>query len=103
MVFRSVPSGVTETITGVTDIVQGVTEVTQGETEASQGGTEAKHLEVLQQFMLKLEAANYRIGWLESQLHERETDVQELKLLVDTQRKPGWWWTKFTSWFFKGQ
>lgn len=102
VVFRSVTPGVTENDLGVTEISQGVTEVVEGVTGTIQGETEAKHLEVLQQFMLKLEAANYRIGWLESQLSERETDVQELKLLVDSQRKPGWW-TKFSNWFFKAQ
>lgn len=95
VVLRSVTPGVTEISQGVTEVVEGVTGTIQGETEA-------KHLEVLQQFMLKLEAANYRIGWLESQLSEREADVQELKLLVDSQRKPGWW-TKFSNWFFRAQ
>lgn len=42
----------------------------------------------------KLEAASYRIGWLESQLQERE---KELKLLTDSQHKPGLW-AKFTAW-----
>jgi hypothetical protein len=46
----------------------------------------------------KLEAANYRIGWLESQVREREQDVKELKLLTDSQHKPSRW-TRFRKWF----
>lgn len=42
----------------------------------------------------KLEAANYRIGWLESQLQERE---REVKLLTDSQHQPGWW-ARFKKW-----
>jgi hypothetical protein len=44
----------------------------------------------------KLEAANYRIGWLESQLLEREKDI---KLLTDSQHKDSWW-AGFKKWFF---
>lgn len=43
----------------------------------------------------KLEAASYRIGYLESQLEERD---RAIKLLTDSQHKPSWW-TKFASWF----
>lgn len=47
----------------------------------------------------KLEAATYRVGWLESQLHERD---REIKLLTDSQHRQGWW-AKFSSWFFLGR
>lgn len=47
----------------------------------------------------KLEAASYRIGYLESQLEERD---QAIKLLTDSQHRPGWL-AKLSSWFFKGQ
>lgn len=43
----------------------------------------------------KLEAASYRIGYLESQLEERD---RAIKLLTDSQHKPSAW-TKFKSWF----
>lgn len=46
----------------------------------------------------QLQSATYRIGWLESQVQERESDIQELKLIVDHQSKTGWW-TRFTNWF----
>jgi len=46
-----------------------------------------------------LEAATYRIGWLESQLQDRE---KEVKLLTDSQHKAGWW-ARFSSWFSKAQ
>jgi hypothetical protein len=51
------------------------------------------------ELLRKLEGATYRIGWLESQLQERE---REIKLLTDNQHKPGWW-AKFSTWFFKIQ
>ncbi len=49
--------------------------------------------------LLKLEGASYRIGYLESKLEEKNSQI---KLLTDSQHKPGWW-AKFSSWFFKGQ
>ena len=42
----------------------------------------------------KLEAASYRIGYLEAQL---ETERQQIKLLTDSQHKSGWW-TRFKKW-----
>jgi hypothetical protein len=65
--------------------------VTPGVTPCAEGVTQLKQLEIIQDLMQKLEGANYRVGWLESQLREREADVHELKLLVDTQHKPSWW------------
>lgn len=47
----------------------------------------------------QLQSATYRIGWLESQVQERETDIQELKLLVDHQSNSNWW-AQFKAWFF---
>lgn len=46
-----------------------------------------------------LQSATWRNGYLESKLEERDNQV---KLLTDSQHKPGWW-AKFSSWFFKGQ
>lgn len=50
----------------------------------------------------KIEALTTRNGWLESQLHEREEDIQELKLLTDSQHKSGWW-PRFCAWFLGKQ
>ncbi len=54
----------------------------------------------------QIQALTYRNGYLESQLSEREKDIIErdeiMKLLTDSQHKPGWL-AKFSSWFFKGQ
>lgn len=54
----------------------------------------------------QIQALTYRNGYLESQLSEREKDIierdEKMKLLTDSQHKPGWW-AKFSSWFFKGQ
>ena len=47
----------------------------------------------------KLQAASWRNGYLESKLEDRENQI---KLLTDSQHKPGWW-AKFSSWFFKCQ
>lgn len=43
----------------------------------------------------KLESANYRIGYLESQT---QTYQEQVKLLTDSQRRSGWW-SRFSSWF----
>ncbi len=56
-------------------------------------------LELVAEKDRKLEAATYRVGYLESRLEDRESQI---KLLTDNQHKPGWW-AKFSSWFFKGQ
>lgn len=50
----------------------------------------------------KIEALTARNGWLESQLHERQEDIKELKLLTDSQNKRGWW-ARFASWFVTGR
>lgn len=47
----------------------------------------------------KLEAATYRVGWLESQLQERD---KEIKMLTDSQHHQNWW-ARFASWFFRVQ
>lgn len=84
---------------GVTPVTPLSQEVTLGVLQSSEGVTEAYHLKIIEQLSSKLEGANYRIGWLESQLQEREQDVEELKLLTDSQHKPGRW-QRFRSWFF---
>lgn len=43
----------------------------------------------------KLEAANHRNGYLEAQVDQQ---IEHIKLLTDSQHKPGWWST-FRSWF----
>lgn len=49
----------------------------------------------------ELEAATYRIGYLESQLSERQKDLEsqreQIKLLTDSQHKTSWW-ARFTKW-----
>jgi hypothetical protein len=58
------------------------------------------------QLLEQLQELTHRNGYLESQLTEREKDIAErdekMKLLTDSQHKPGWW-TKFSAWFFKIQ
>jgi hypothetical protein len=47
----------------------------------------------------ELQGAVWRNGYLESLA---ETKDQQIKLLTDSQHKPGWW-ARFSSWFFKAQ
>jgi len=47
----------------------------------------------------KIEALLMRNGYLQAQM---ESSQETIKLLTDSQHKPGWW-AKFSSWFFKGQ
>ena len=52
----------------------------------------------------ELQAATYRVGYLENQVSERENDIIELntavKLLTDSQHKPSWW-QRFKAFFVK--
>lgn len=50
--------------------------------------------EQIKELQNKLDAATYRLGYLE---HERETHLEQIKLLTDSQHKPGWW-ARFTKW-----
>lgn len=44
--------------------------------------------EQIKELQNKLDAAAYRVGYLE---HERETHLEQIKLLTDSRHKPGWW------------
>ncbi len=58
-------------------------------------GQPDKLLELIERQSKQLQDASCRIGWLESQLQERE---KELKLLTDSQHKQGWW-PRLRNWF----
>ncbi|MBX9722329.1 MAG: hypothetical protein K2X81_13090 [Candidatus Obscuribacterales bacterium] len=60
----------------------------------------------------KLEAAAYRVGYLQSQVETKDQELesqykelenreQKIKLLTDSQHKPSWW-NKFKTWFLGG-
>lgn len=70
----------------------------QGWTETQANG----HDELLRDVLAKLEALTYRNGYLESQLSERQREIEErdqqIKLLTDSQHKPGKW-ARFRKWF----
>lgn len=59
--------------------------------------------ELLKELLAKLEVLTYRNGYLESQLTERQKELdnqrEQIKLLTDSQHKPRWW-QRFSSWFF---
>src|SRR5262249_31132770 len=48
----------------------------------------------ISQLQEKLEAATFRVGYLQAQL---EASQETVKLLTDSQHKPGWW-RRFCSW-----
>ncbi|HMY52689.1 MAG TPA: hypothetical protein PK671_07045, partial [Candidatus Obscuribacter sp.] len=52
-------------------------------------------VELLKQKDHEIEAASFRIGYLEAQL---ESERQQVKLLTDSQHKANWW-SQFCSWF----
>ncbi|HEY9682157.1 MAG TPA: hypothetical protein V6C86_11305 [Oculatellaceae cyanobacterium] len=62
----------------------------------------ARFLELLAEKDRRLEAATYRVGFLESQLSERQKEIEErdvaIKLLTDSQHKPSRW-AQFKKWF----
>lgn len=51
----------------------------------------------LTQSQKDLQAANWRNGYLESQLENEREHIKQLKLLTDSQHKPGWW-ARFKKW-----
>ena len=59
------------------------------------------HDALLREVLGKLEALTYRNGYLESQLSEREKEVElqrnQIKLLTDSQHKPSLW-ARFKNW-----
>lgn len=80
---------------------------TDGHPSDSVGRNESKSdqdqlWEMVRSQAAKIEALTARNGWLESQLHERQEDIKELKLLTDSQHKRGWW-ARFGSWFVTGR
>lgn len=52
----------------------------------------------LTQSQKDLQAANWRNGYLESQLENEREQIKQLKLLTDSQHKAAWW-KRFYSWF----
>jgi hypothetical protein len=89
----------TENLSGETEhVTASVSGVTESITSGENPGNPAKHLDVIQQLNEKLIAASYRIGYLESQVREREGDIQDLKLLTDRLQKPTRW-QQFVRWF----
>jgi hypothetical protein len=54
----------------------------------------------------ELQGANYRVGYLENQVHERERELdthkEQLKLLTDSQERHRRWWHRFMSYFGAG-
>lgn len=71
------------------------------ETATSGGQTVAtaqadRLVELVERQSKELQAASCRIGWLESQLQERE---KEIKLLTDSEHKKVVWWRSAWAWF----
>lgn len=76
-------------------------EVAEGPGQGWPGGQYEAQQEILKELLAKIEVLTYRNGYLESQLRERENDLserdQQIKLLTDSQHKPGWW-AQFKKW-----
>ncbi len=76
-------------------------EVAEGHGQGWPGGHTEGQVEIMRDLLSKIEALTYRNGYLESQLSERERDIaereQQIKLLTDSQHKPGWW-ARFKKW-----
>jgi len=83
------------------EIQQVAVEVADGHLHAWPGGQAEGQQEIMRELLSKMEALTYRNGYLESQLQERERDIEErdqqLKLLTDRQHKPGLW-GRFKKW-----
>jgi hypothetical protein len=76
-------------------------EVDEGHGRGWPGGQSEGQLEIMKDLLCKVEALTYRNGYLESQLAERISDVEQqreqIKLLTDSQHKTGLW-TRFCCW-----
>ena len=85
-----------ETSNSLTETSNTTAEIVETTVETTETLTENPSVSVdIDGIMLKLEAATYRIGYLEAQL---ESERKQVKLLTDSQHKPGWW-TRFCTWF----
>lgn len=82
-----------QVVPGPTDSVQIGSPYQVGPTD-EQSAVIAAYKEQIKELQNKLDAAAYRLGYLE---HERETHVEQIKLLTDSQHEPGWW-ARFTKW-----
>ena len=75
----------------------------EGQADGQAQGPAAVDPALVKELLAKLEALTYRNGYLEAQLTERQKEVdsqrEQIKLLTDSQHKPGWW-QRFSSWFF---
>lgn len=76
-------------------------ELAEGHGQGWPAGQDQGQQEIMKELLAKLEVLTYRNGYLESQLRERENDLaerdQQIKLLTDSQHKPGWW-SRFKKW-----
>jgi hypothetical protein len=74
-----------------------------GRQEPNGTGSASYLVDLNKQLLDQLQVLTYRNGFLESQLLERQRDIEkrdaELKLLTDSQHNEQGWWTRFCSWF----
>jgi hypothetical protein len=90
-------------------IPQGIPELTNATPEEipaqSKDMPQGVPVEIVQELLKKVEALTYRNGYLESQVAERDRQIEnhqeQIKLLTDSQHKRGWW-ARFSSWFMTG-
>lgn len=85
--------GADQVVPGPTELVGPTSPYQVGPTDGQSAVVEA-YKEQIKELQNKLEAASYRLGFLE---HERETYLEQIKLLTDSQHKPGWW-ARFKKW-----
>jgi hypothetical protein len=66
-------------------------------------GSSSYLVDLNKQLLDQLQVLTYKNGFLESQLLERQRDIErrdaELRLLMDSQHNKQGWWTRFCSWF----
>lgn len=92
----TVADNVAEVADSVAEVVDSVAEVADSVATPADNENLWK---LLKEKDAKIEALVMRNGYLQAQF---ETSQEAIKLLTDSQHKPSWW-TKFSSWFFRGQ
>jgi hypothetical protein len=101
-----IPVAVTSTVATIADnkpsVVtgfKGVATLADSSNDVATSSDSQRLWDLLAEKDAKIEALLMRNGYLQAQM---ETSQETIKLLTDSQHKPGWW-AKFSSWFFKGQ
>lgn len=101
------PEAIPASVEGKSEAIpEGIPKSTEETPAQSKDIPQGVPVEIVQELLRKVEALTYRNGYLESQVAERDRQIEghqeQIKLLTDSQHKRGWW-HRFGSWFVAGK